>query len=110
MSGLSSVHLLLENFLRFLSIAVIKTVSKSNLGRRIYDLWSPQMDVREGTQGLSFVQELAQRPWRGAAEWVAFHCLLTLLFIQHRSTSSGFSLPTVGCALIHTSLNNKMPH
>jgi len=41
-------------------------------------------------------QELMQRPWRGAAYWLALHGLLSLLSYRTRTTSPGMASPAMG--------------
>ena len=53
-------------------------------------------------------QELMQKPWRGAAYWLAPHGLFSLLSYRTRTTSPGVAPPTMGWALPCQSLIKKM--
>ena len=68
---------------RSISIALINTITKINLGKRVYT-YSPQSqsimeEVRARTQAGTWRQALKQRPWRSAVYWLALHGLLGLL-------------------------------
>jgi hypothetical protein len=79
-------------YLAYMSILLF--IIKENQGRN---------SNRAGT----WRQELMQRPQRGAAYWLAPHCLLSLL-IEPKTTSPGMALPIMGCALPHQLLIKKM--
>ena len=51
-----------------------------------------------------------QRPWRDAAYLIALCGLLSLFLMEPRITSPGVAPPTMGWALPHQSLHNKMPY
>ena len=53
-------------------------------------------------------QELMQRPWRGAAYWLALYDLLSLLSYRTQNHSPGVATPTMGWALPHQSLVKKI--
>jgi hypothetical protein len=65
---------------------------------------------RNSSRAGTWKQELMQRPWRGAAYWVASLGFLSLLFIEPRTTSLGMAPPTMGWALSHQSLIKKMSY
>jgi hypothetical protein len=76
----SSLHTFLPTVCLTDSVAVINTTTKTNFGRKwlISFLYFqatalPQRAVRTGTQSKAgtWRQELMQRPWRGAAYWLA---------------------------------------
>jgi hypothetical protein len=49
----------------------------------------------------TWMQELMQKAWRGAAYWLVSHVLLICLLIEFRTTNPGMAPPTVGWALPH---------
>jgi hypothetical protein len=55
-------------------------------------------------------QELMQRPWRGAAYWLASLACSACFLIEPRTTSAGLGLLTKVWALPYRSLIEKMPY
>jgi hypothetical protein len=69
-----------------LSIAVIKTMTKGNLGREVYFFLQLKSFIegswdRNSSRTGTWRQELMQRPRRSAAYWLALHGLLSLLWV-----------------------------
>ena len=65
---------------------------------------SVRMFVSVSGQAETWRQGLMQRPWKGAAYWLARHGLLSLLSYRTRTISPEMAPPTMGWALPHQSL------
>jgi hypothetical protein len=55
-------------------------------------------------------QELMQRPWRGAAYWLAPHGFISQLSYSTQDHHPGDNTPTMSWALLHQSLIKKIPY
>ena len=61
---------------------------------------------RNSNRAEIWMQELMQRPWRGAACWLVPHGFL----IEPRTTSPGVAPPTMNWDLLNQSPNKKTPY
>jgi hypothetical protein len=95
-------HLHTLSFLEFLLLWQ-NAVTKSKLERtglfQLLLLGESSLLVRAGT----WRQELIQRPWRGAAHWLAPHGWLSLILIHLRTLCPGFAPSFLGEARPHQS-------
>lgn len=89
-----------------LSIGLIKTMTKDNLGKErvyvhlqviVHHAWKPG-------------QELKQQPWRVLLTGLRSMACSGTFLVQHRNTFLGVAPPTVRLILLHQSLIRKISH
>jgi hypothetical protein len=92
-----------------------KTImTKSNLGRKGFIFFHGSIEQfnikssegRNSNRAGTWRQELMQKPWRGAAYYLAPRSLFSLF--SYRTASPGILLPTMGWVLPHQSLSKRM--
>jgi hypothetical protein len=94
------------------TVPMVTHHSQSNVGRKGFIRFTLPHQSSTSGQELKTGKEpggrnLMQRPWRGAAHWLASHINSVCFLIEPKAISPGVAPSTVGGALPHQSLTEK---